>query len=92
MAPKAAKAAAEKENVSLGPDTREGEQVFGVCHIYASFNDSAPPPLARSLEPAPLAAECTARDPQADCDCACVYHKSHHWQRFAAIPLAARVL
>jgi len=39
MAPKKA-APAEKENVSLGPATREGEQVFGVCHIYASFNDT----------------------------------------------------
>ena len=43
MAPKKA-APAEKENVSLGPATREGEQVFGVCHIYASFNDSEHPP------------------------------------------------
>lgn len=38
MAPK--KERAEKENVSLGPSTREGENVFGVCHIFASFNDS----------------------------------------------------
>ena len=38
MAPK--KERAEKENVSLGPTAREGENVFGVCHIFASFNDS----------------------------------------------------
>lgn len=38
MAPK--KERAEKENVSLGPSAREGENVFGVCHIFASFNDS----------------------------------------------------
>lgn len=38
MAPK--KERTEKENVSLGPSTREGENVFGVCHIFASFNDS----------------------------------------------------
>jgi len=38
MAPK--KERTEKENVSLGPATREGENVFGVCHIFASFNDS----------------------------------------------------
>jgi hypothetical protein len=26
--------------VTLGPATREGEQVFGVAHIFASFNDT----------------------------------------------------
>lgn len=30
----------KEENVTLGPATREGEQVFGVAHIYASFNDT----------------------------------------------------
>ena len=39
MAPKVRKEKAE-ENVSLGPATREGEQVFGVAHIFASFNDT----------------------------------------------------
>lgn len=41
MAPKKA-AAPKEENValSLGPATREGELVFGVCHIFASFNDT----------------------------------------------------
>ena len=38
MAPK--KAAKAEENVSLGPATREGELVFGVAHIFASFNDT----------------------------------------------------
>ena len=38
MAPK--KARAEQENVSLGPTVREGENVFGVAHIFASFNDT----------------------------------------------------
>merc|ERR1712028_228053 len=28
------------EAVSLGPTVREGEDVFAVCHIYASFNDT----------------------------------------------------
>jgi small subunit ribosomal protein S14e len=37
MAPKIKQAT---ENVSLGPATREGENVFGVCHIFASFNDT----------------------------------------------------
>jgi ribosomal protein S11 len=43
MAPKktttggAAEAAAP---LALGPGAREGENVFGVCHIYASFNDT----------------------------------------------------
>lgn len=30
----------KEENVTLGPATREGEQVFGVAHIFASFNDT----------------------------------------------------
>eukprot|EP00441_Pelagodinium_beii_P037303 CAMPEP_0197647090 /NCGR_PEP_ID=MMETSP1338-20131121/24139_1 /TAXON_ID=43686 ORGANISM="Pelagodinium beii, Strain RCC1491" /NCGR_SAMPLE_ID=MMETSP1338 /ASSEMBLY_ACC=CAM_ASM_000754 /LENGTH=164 /DNA_ID=CAMNT_0043220799 /DNA_START=63 /DNA_END=555 /DNA_ORIENTATION=- len=38
MAPK--KAAAPVEAVSLGPQVREGEVVFGVAHIFASFNDT----------------------------------------------------
>merc|ERR1719287_249555 len=28
------------EAVSLGPQVREGELVFGVAHIFASFNDT----------------------------------------------------
>lgn len=39
MPPKRSAPKAE-ENVSLGPTTREGEQVFGVAHIFASFNDT----------------------------------------------------
>lgn len=39
MAPKRAPKAAE-ENVALGPAVREGEHVFGVAHIFASFNDT----------------------------------------------------
>merc|ERR1712001_432505 len=30
----------EVEPVSLGPKVREGEIVFGVAHIFASFNDT----------------------------------------------------
>lgn len=26
--------------MTLGPAVREGEQVFGVAHIFASFNDT----------------------------------------------------
>jgi small subunit ribosomal protein S14e len=29
-----------EQNIQLGPVVREGEQVFGVCHIFASFNDT----------------------------------------------------
>ncbi|CAG8440032.1 13059_t:CDS:2 [Ambispora leptoticha] len=29
-----------EENISLGPQVREGEDVFGVAHIFASFNDT----------------------------------------------------
>lgn len=31
---------AEKEVISLGPKVKEGELVFGVAHIYASYNDT----------------------------------------------------
>ncbi|KAJ0747414.1 putative ribosomal protein S11 [Helianthus annuus] len=30
----------KEDNVTLGPATREGELVFGVAHIFASFNDT----------------------------------------------------
>ncbi|VVA94685.1 unnamed protein product [Arabis nemorensis] len=30
----------KEENVTLGPAVREGENVFGVVHIFASFNDT----------------------------------------------------
>ncbi|KAJ7182593.1 putative 40S ribosomal protein RPS14 [Mycena crocata] len=39
MPPKKVKAPKE-ENVSLGPQVAEGERVFGVAHIFASFNDT----------------------------------------------------
>ena len=32
--------AGEGNTVSLGPQVAEGEQVFGVAHIFASFNDT----------------------------------------------------
>ena len=34
------KTAQQEENVALGPQVPEGEEVFGVCHIFASFNDT----------------------------------------------------
>ncbi|RWR76361.1 40S ribosomal protein S14-3 [Cinnamomum micranthum f. kanehirae] len=30
----------KEDNVTLGPTVREGEHVFGVAHIFASFNDT----------------------------------------------------
>merc|ERR1739849_22924 len=30
----------EEVQVQLGPQVREGDEVFGVAHIYASFNDT----------------------------------------------------
>ncbi|KAK2655485.1 hypothetical protein Ddye_008537 [Dipteronia dyeriana] len=30
----------KEENVTLGPAVRDGEHVFGVAHIFASFNDT----------------------------------------------------
>ncbi|KAI0794993.1 ribosomal protein S11-domain-containing protein [Abortiporus biennis] len=40
MPPKKVKVAREEATVSLGPQVAEGELVFGVAHIYASFNDT----------------------------------------------------
>ena len=39
MAPRKGKVA-QQEQVVLGPQAKEGENVFGVAHIYASFNDT----------------------------------------------------
>ena len=64
MAPK--KERAEKENVSLGPSAREGENVFGVCHIFASFNDSEHRhAAAQSCDSAGPAVCCSSRLPTA---------------------------
>ena len=30
----------QEENVQLGPTVADGENVFGVAHIFASFNDT----------------------------------------------------
>lgn len=40
MAPRKQKTPKEEVQVSLGPQVREGEFVFGVAHIFASFNDT----------------------------------------------------
>ncbi|XP_037784585.1 small ribosomal subunit protein uS11 [Penaeus vannamei] len=40
MAPRKGKVQKEEVHVSLGPQVREGENVFAVCHIYASYNDT----------------------------------------------------
>lgn len=41
MAPrKGTKAQKEETVVQLGPIVEDGENVFGVAHIYASFNDT----------------------------------------------------
>merc|ERR1711962_1410265 len=39
MAPRKGKTEKVEEVVTLGPKVAEGENVFGVAHIYASFND-----------------------------------------------------
>merc|ERR1739848_339963 len=39
MAPKR-REAKEEEVVRLGPQVNDGENVFGVCHLYASYNDT----------------------------------------------------
>ena len=40
MAPRKGKVEKVEEVVSLGPKVAEGENVFGVAHILASFNDT----------------------------------------------------
>ena len=40
MAPRKGKTQKQEEQVSLGPQVAEGENVFGVAHIFASFNDT----------------------------------------------------
>lgn len=40
MANRKGKTKEEQPVVSLGPQVKEGENVFGVAHIYASFNDT----------------------------------------------------
>ncbi|CAI9722551.1 40S ribosomal protein S14a [Octopus vulgaris] len=40
MAPRKGKTQQQQEQVSLGPQVLEGENVFGVAHIFASFNDT----------------------------------------------------
>ena len=40
MAPRKGKEKEEERVISLGPQVAEGENVFGVCHIFAAFNDT----------------------------------------------------
>lgn len=40
MAPRKGKIKEEQPVVTLGPQIKEGEKVFGVAHIFASFNDT----------------------------------------------------
>jgi ribosomal protein S11 len=41
----------KEENVTFGPAVREGEYVFGVAHIFASFNDTFIVSIPRTLHP-----------------------------------------
>merc|ERR1711962_1693447 len=40
MAPRKGKTQKEEQVISLGPQVADGENVFGVAHIFASFNDT----------------------------------------------------
>ena len=40
MPPKRKGTSQPQEQVTLGPQVLEGENVFGVAHIFASFNDT----------------------------------------------------
>ncbi|KAF9235478.1 hypothetical protein BU15DRAFT_89573 [Melanogaster broomeanus] len=55
----------EENTVSLGPQVAEGELVFGVAHIYASFNDTFV--HADRDESSPYAAMLAAQDVATRC-------------------------
>lgn len=38
MAPRKGKEKKEEQVISLGPQVAKGENVFGVCHVFASFS------------------------------------------------------
>jgi len=40
MAPRKGKVQKEEPVIQLGPQIQEGELVYGVAHIFASFNDT----------------------------------------------------
>merc|ERR1712096_361632 len=40
MPPKRNREEKKEEVIRLGPQVAEGENVFGVCHLYASYNDT----------------------------------------------------
>lgn len=40
MPPRKGKVKEEQPVVTLGPQAKEGENIFGVAHIFASFNDT----------------------------------------------------
>merc|ERR1712189_153768 len=40
MAPRKGKTQKEEQVISLGPQVADGENVFGVAHIFAPFNDT----------------------------------------------------
>uniref|UniRef100_A0A2K5LFN8 Small ribosomal subunit protein uS11 n=1 Tax=Cercocebus atys TaxID=9531 RepID=A0A2K5LFN8_CERAT len=40
MASRKGKEKKEEQVISLRPQVAEGENIFGVCHIFASFNDT----------------------------------------------------
>ncbi|VDO32535.1 unnamed protein product [Brugia timori] len=40
MPPRKGKVKEDQPVVTLGPQAKEGENIFGVAHIFASFNDT----------------------------------------------------
>ena len=40
MAPRKGKEKKEEQIINLSPQVAKEENVFGVCHIFASFNDT----------------------------------------------------
>ncbi|KAG2287108.1 hypothetical protein Bca52824_046712 [Brassica carinata] len=51
----------KEETVTLGPAVRDGEQVFGVVHIFASSNDTFIVMKADRDESSPYAAQDVAQ-------------------------------
>uniref|UniRef100_A0A2R9BFE1 Small ribosomal subunit protein uS11 n=1 Tax=Pan paniscus TaxID=9597 RepID=A0A2R9BFE1_PANPA len=62
MAPGKGKEKKEEQVINLGPQVAEGENVFGVCHIFASFNDTFVHVKADRDESSPYAAMLTTQD------------------------------
>ena len=51
MAPRKGKEKKEEQVISLSPQVAGGENVFGVCRIFASVNDTSVSPIFLARKP-----------------------------------------